>query len=351
MPARSWKWRMQGGAVTLAKKSIALVESGMAPDLILATDMLNLPVFLALARDCVPRVPVVLLMHENQLTYPLPDGADRDLTYAWINYLSCLSADHVVFNSEFHRREFLEALPSLLKAFPDYRHAGNIDGIGDRSSVLHLGVDLTSLEHRTTPPNGISETSEATRTLLWNQRWEYDRNPAAFFRLVDRLDEAGCDFQLILAGEQFGEEPSVFRQAIHRHAARIVHNGFADSVSDYGVLLHAADIVVSTSIHEFFGVAIIEAIYCGCHPLLPNRLSYPELIPQSLRRSDGHAPVLYETEDELFDAAVSLLTGQSRPLDAARLKSEVAHLDWRSHAKKFDELIEQVARPSPITPG
>ena len=48
---------------------------------------------------------------------------------------------------------------------------------------------------------------------------------------------------------------------------------------EYAALLWAADLVVSTAIHEFFGVAVVEAIYCGCRPVLPWRLSYPELIP------------------------------------------------------------------------
>ena len=59
-------------------------------------------------------VPVVLYLHENQLTYPLPEGVERDYTYAYINYLSALTADRVVFNSQHHYAEFMEALPVLL---------------------------------------------------------------------------------------------------------------------------------------------------------------------------------------------------------------------------------------------
>ena len=48
--ARYWKWRMQGGAVTLAQKAGDVVADGFSPDVIFATDMVNLPAFLALAR-------------------------------------------------------------------------------------------------------------------------------------------------------------------------------------------------------------------------------------------------------------------------------------------------------------
>ena len=73
LPGRFWKWRMHGGAVTLAS---AYRESGFAADLLLATDMLDLTTFLALTRDLTAGLPVALYLHENQLTYPLPaDGS------------------------------------------------------------------------------------------------------------------------------------------------------------------------------------------------------------------------------------------------------------------------------------
>ncbi len=63
---------MQGGAVTLAETGARAAMDGWTPDLIVATDMVNLPAFLALTRDRFARVPVLLYLHENQLTYPLP---------------------------------------------------------------------------------------------------------------------------------------------------------------------------------------------------------------------------------------------------------------------------------------
>ena len=39
MAARYWKWRMQGGAVTLAEKAREAYADGWRPDLVLASDM------------------------------------------------------------------------------------------------------------------------------------------------------------------------------------------------------------------------------------------------------------------------------------------------------------------------
>jgi len=343
MSARFWKWRMQGGAVTMARKVDQLLAGGFRPDVIFASSMVNLPAFLALRRNSLAGVPVVLFFHENQLTYPIPPTEKRDYTYSYINYLSCLAADRVVFNSQYHHDEFMEALPGLLRMFPDYTHLHTVNEIRRKSSVLHLGMDLQGHDRYDAeypPPNwgpGVKPP-----IVLWNQRWEYDKNPAEFFRLMNRLDDSGHEFRLILAGEHFEEQPYEFEKAFERYAERIIHYGYAEDFEEYSRLLHRADLVVSTAIHEFFGIAILEAIYCGCHPLLPDRLSYPELIPASLHRPLLHAPILYHTEDELFETLAAILKGRERPLPVSTLKSIPRHLDWKDHAGRFDELFDEV---------
>ena len=340
MADRYWKWRMQGGAVTLSAKAREVAASGFEPDVIFATSMVNLPAFLALTRDRFAETPVVLYFHENQLTYPLREGQERDLTYAYVNYLSALAADRVVFNSAFHHDEFFEALPELLRRFPDYTHLRTAQRLRDKSEVLHLGLDLAALDRHA---RRRDRDSSKAPIVLWNQRWEHDKNPEAFFRTMNRLDDAGCPFQLILAGEHFEVQPPAFETAFSRYADRIIHYGYAEDLPEYAGLLHRADVVVSTSNHEFFGVAIMEAIRCGCHPLLPNRLTYPELIPAQLHRPLLHAPVLYEDEDELFETLRRILTGEEHPLPAAVLREIPESLAWPEQIKAYDALLESVA--------
>ena len=69
-----WKWRMHGGAVTLADK---FIKSGAEPDIILASDMLDLSTFLALTRRQTSGIPAAVYFHENQICYPWsPDDQD-----------------------------------------------------------------------------------------------------------------------------------------------------------------------------------------------------------------------------------------------------------------------------------
>lgn len=335
MAARFWKWRLQGGAQTLARKCRQLVESGFTPDVILASSMVNIPAFLALSRKYIGNVPVVYYLHENQLTYPLSKEEKRDLSYAYINYLSCLAADQVVFNTEFHYNEFIRALPGLLRVFPDYTHLHTVSEIRAKSRVMHLGMNLQAHARYA----NTSGSDRGSPIVLWNQRWEYDKNPEAFFGLMNRLDDAGCRFRLILAGKRFEEQPSEFDTAFERYADQILHYGYAEDFEEYSRLLHRADIVVSTAIHEFFGIAMLEAIYCGCHPLLPNRLSYPELIPEKLHKPLLHAPILYDDDESLFTILKAMLMGEERPLPHGTLRGIVEHLDWSVHVEQYDALM------------
>ena len=343
MPGRFWRWRMEGGGVTLARKVREAVDDGFTPDVVFASDMVNLPAVLSLTRSSIGDVPVVMYFHENQLTYPLPPDRERERAYGITNYLSALAADRVVFNSHFHFEEFIEALPLLLRDFPDFTNLGTVRDIRDKSTVLHLGIDLAAHDaYRSERRLRRSRPTEAP-VVLWNQRWEYDKNPKGFFRIMNRLDDAGHSFRLLLAGKHFHEQPDEFEEAFERYAERILHYGYAEDFAEYSRLLHRADVVVSTAVHEFFGVAVMEAIYCGCHPLLPNGLSYPELIPETHHTPLLHAPVLYDDEQHLFDILSRVLEHEDRPLPPETLRKIPQRLDWSRHVEAYDALLEEAA--------
>jgi glycosyltransferase involved in cell wall biosynthesis len=328
LPGRFWKWRMQGGAVTLARKAQAL--SGQ-PDLLLASDMLNVPAFLALGGDHIARTPVALYFHENQLTYPLPPGEKRDLHYGFINFVSALRAEALYFNSSYHLDTFFDELPRLLKHFPDYNELWAVEALRAKSQVLPLGLDLSCLDaHR--PEH--AQTGPAQ--ILWNHRWEYDKDPETFFRAVYALAEEGLDFSLVLLGESFRNKPVEFLEARQRLGERIVHFGFAEDAATYGRLLWQADVVISTAKHEFFGASIVEACYCGCLPILPRRLSYPELIPPSV-----HEQCLY---DDFAGLVASLRRAVLRVEEtrAFSLHRHLSRFDWRRIAPRCDRLMEEI---------
>lgn len=341
LPGRNWKWRMQGGAVSLAAQAAGSAEDDprSLPDVLFVSDMLDLPTFLTLTAPAVSRAPRLLYFHENQLTYPLPPGVERDLNYGMRNIISALSAQRILFNSEYHRNEFLEAVAGLLEAMPDQVPQGVEAEVRRRSAVLPVGCDLRRFdEHR---ERGLREAAEGRwgdpsrgPLLLWNQRWEYDKAPGELFAALRLLRAEGVSFRLAVAGSGQGTPTREFLEARRDLDDHIVQWGRVGGDADYAALLWAADVVASTAIHEFFGIAVVEAVYCGCRPVLPRRLSYPELLPDSV-----HEDVLYR-EKELVPALARAL---SRPQEWSEdwQRTWVARFDWASLKRRYDAEIRQ----------
>ncbi len=333
---KGWKWRMHGDSVALAGM-VKEVEEEI--DLLFVSSMTNLPAFLALTNPRFSEVPKIMYMHENQFTQPIPEDVERDLTYCYINYLSMLAADRLIFSSKFHKDDVMRALPGFLENHPEDKHYNTLDNIVQKSIVLYPGLDLKRFDSEPDTRH-LNEHP----VIVWNQRWQFDRNPAMFFRVLNRLNDIDLKFDLILAGDTQHEKPEEFEKAWQRYGRHITHFGYVENKENYSKLLHSGDIVVSTATYEFFCVAIMEAIYCGCHPLLPARLHYPELIPQSLQKPLLHAPVLYETEDDLFRYLKDLITGGTKPLPKNSLQTINAHLDWDNKIDEFDQVFEEFAK-------
>jgi glycosyltransferase involved in cell wall biosynthesis len=322
-----WRWRMRGGAVTLARLAR---ERALRPDLIVASDMLDLTTFRALTADHLGGVPAAVYFHENQLTYPLPAGRQRDLSFAWVNYTAALCADAVLFNSAFHRDELLGALPGLLGRYHDFRELETVAAIAAKSHVLHPGVDLASLDVA-----GAGVDDGGAPAILWNGRWEYDKQPAAFFAALEALESRGTAFRLIVAGEHIDPGAAEFVAARERWAGRILHWGYAPTRAAYAALLRRARVVASAAVQEFFGIGVVEALYCGCAPVLPRRLNYPHLVPPEL-----HDACLYTDEAgmvELLEAALR------RPEERGRWRALAAPYDWALVASRYDAFFTALA--------
>ncbi len=327
LPDGEWRRRMRRGAQELAAASRAIDGDF---DLILATDMLDLPVFLALTRPRFARTPILLYMHENQFTYPRLKGTTFNSWFGQQNYLSACAADAVAFNSEFHRQDFLGALRSLAGQPNNWLVADAIPEIEAKSSVLPVGVDLAWMDaYRSEPDRSLPPL------ITWNHRWEFDKCPELFARALARLAEAGVPFRVAVAGEP-GPNPAP--ELVNLPALlgeRVVHHGFLASKADYARLLWESDIVISTTRHEFFGVAMVEALYCGCFPIAPERYNYPFLVPAEL-----HPTTLWKTESELMTLLANAMG--ERPEANASVRASAARFDWPAVAPGWDAAIDAI---------
>jgi glycosyltransferase involved in cell wall biosynthesis len=118
---------------------------------------------------------------------------------------------------------------------------------------------------------------------VWNHRWEYDKGPERLFGALRQLQQAGADFRVHVIGQQFRRQPAVFAEMHAQLKAHIGAWGMVEATAGYRRLLQQSHVALSTAMHEFQGLALLEATACGCVPLAPDRLAYPEFLPADCR--------------------------------------------------------------------
>ena len=331
LPPHKWKWRMRHAAVTLAELADKQQAAGRQWDVLFASDMLNLAEFLGLASNAVRRLPAVTYFHENQLTYPVRHDDRRDLHFALTNMTTALAAEQVWFNSTYHRDTFLDALRAFLRGMPDNRMPHVPETIRRKSSVQPPGIEVFS-RRKPRPPG-------PTR-ILWAARWEYDKDPETFFEAMEILQSHGVEFRISVIGEQFREVPEVFAVAHETFAERIDRWGYQRSRSEYEAALTEADVVVSTAVHEFFGISMVEAMSAGARPLLPQRLAYPEILAPL---GPAAAEFLYDGSAEQLAARLQAISAGADPGQwTAEHVGRVCELfDWKRRAEEMDYRLEE----------
>ncbi|XP_030435438.1 glycosyltransferase-like domain-containing protein 1 isoform X6 [Gopherus evgoodei] len=300
LPARKWHWR----ARTAALYFMQTVPANANYRILFASSVLNLTELIALRPD-LGKLKKVLYFHENQLAYPVQKYQERDFQYGYNQILSCLVADIVVFNSTFNMESFLTSIGKFLKLIPDHRPKDLEKIIRPKCQVLHFPIRFPDVSR------------------------EHDKDPESFFKVLLKLKEMDLPFHMSVLGETFTDVPDIFPEAKKALESSILHWGYLPRKDDYFQALCMADVVISTAKHEFFGVAMIEAVYCGCYPLCPNALVYPEIFP---------AEYLYSTPEQLFKRLQNFC---KRP-DIVRkhlYKGEMDQFSWAALRGKFRSLL------------
>lgn len=280
LPAKKWEWRLRASSLWLAQHLPAAPENTT----LFVSSMANLAELLGVRPD-LAQCHKVLYFHENQLSYPTrsgPEGAvltegAADFGSIWAQITSAVAADVCAFNSLWNLRSFIALIERHLNVIPDkaQRPSGIRELLAQKCVVAYFPVPAVL----TPPPAGFAVPPGAPLTILWNHRWEYDKAPEAFFGALRHLVDRGVCFRVAVLGERFGEAPPVFDASRPWLDAggHILHWGYVPDAEAYRRIVASCDVAVSTAVHEFFGVSLVEAALLGCAPLAPARLAYPEL--------------------------------------------------------------------------
>jgi glycosyltransferase involved in cell wall biosynthesis len=327
LPDRFWKWRLRGAALYWAGR----LEAPQAYDGLLSSSLMSLADLKALwGRQC---PPALVYFHENQLSYPLVPGESMDYQFGFTNISTALAADRLLFNSRYHLEAFIGALPGFLRMMPDCRPNWIKKAIEKKAVVVYPGCHFNPHLHlavakRSGPP-----------LVIWNHRWEHDKNPEAFFLALRAVQRRGIEFELALLGQSFENKPLEFEAAARLFSGRIVQHGQVPSRTAYYQWLRRGTIVVSTALQENFGIAVVEAMAHGCLPLLPARLSYPEIVPETF-----HADFLYGSQEELETKLAHLLAhwNQFEP-QRRKLAAAMSVYAWPNAVEAFDRELDRLA--------
>lgn len=326
-PDQFWRWRLRGGAVTLAEAFATHVVEHGAPDVVVVSGMVDVAAFTGLARKVLAATPVAMYLHESQLLYPAAPNQRPDNAAALTNWRSMAAADALWFNSAFHRDAIRGALPALLRSQPEPTHEHLIDQVFANTAVLWPGVATNWLI-------AGERTSNAVPRVLWNQRWAHDKNPRSVFAALVAMAEQGLEFTVALAGENQRPDSDDVAWVTDRLGDRVDHQGYAPA-AEYERLLLSSDVVVSAADHEFFGIALVEAMAAGAVPVLPARLSFPELVEPA-----WHDVALYP-DGALRSRLTEVLSGLGAAQDATQgLRQSMARFDAAVAARAHDDAVD-----------
>ena len=335
LPGRFWKWRMEASAIELANQ---LNDSTESYDILLCSDMMDLSLFKSLLHSEHSGTPIIYYLHENQLNYPR-SSMDREYErseahYGFINYKSCLVADYCAFNSQWHLSHFIGALESLFVKLPDYQPFDSISSIQNKSAILPIPMPISELESIEKDPTLQSDIP----VLLWNHRWEYDKQPEVFIELCDKLSESHKSFKINFLGQHHKSSTQAIDNFKSRHADRILHFGYVHNYVKYVQIMKASHILPVTAIHDFFGISVMEAIACDVIPVLPRGMVYEDhykQLPESCFHSDFQS---------LYDNTVLHMEAIKKASSSDSLSQDLSSYDVQSILSQYDSYFEDIKK-------
>ncbi len=353
LPARYFSWRIRGNSMSWAfgEDRETLLKHY---DLVIATSMTDLSAL----RGFIPSLgatKTIVYFHENQFAYPATDRAQKNVEPMILNLYTALSADQLIFNSQFNFQTFITGAAQLLKKLPDFIPSEIIATLTAKSSVIPVPL-ITANSNQTSVPqpctasiatawlkytsNAALKSEKRPVLIAWAARWEYDKGPDRLLAIIRALQDNHVDFRLCIMGQKFRHIPESFQQIEQFFAHRLDQFGYAETRAEYLLWLKHADIFLSTAVHEFQGLSVLEAVNEHCIPVLPKRLVYPELFAQQYlyEGSENIATEAQNAAKMIASIANTLASGQGID-ELIPVKVDVS---WRALKADYQTVIDRL---------
>nr|XP_033802477.1 glycosyltransferase-like domain-containing protein 1 isoform X3 [Geotrypetes seraphini] len=331
LPAKKWHWR----ARTAALYFMQTIPPNENYRVLFASSVLNLAELIALRPD-LGKLKKVLYFHENQLIYPVQKCQERDFQYGYNQILSCLVADVVVFNSNFNMESFLASVSKFLKLIPDHRPKDLDKLIRPKCQVLHFPIKFPNVNRFLPECKRIrfqkaSEVGGEADAYL-SEGLHSQRKIGATEILVKN---SALDLESVLCTTQQGGPHKLLTTPEEQIKSKPSEGTNPCQEKDKQLMTYSPDSSLAKMddqqrpLHIVWPHRWLEAVYCGCYPLCPKALVYPELFP---------AEYLYSTPEQLYKK----LQNFCRKPDIVRkhlYKGEMAPFSWAALRSKFRFLL------------
>lgn len=262
---RFFSWRMGGNAMSFKNQFHQKLQQKY--DVLLATSMTDLSTLVGLYPH-LNQIPKLLYFHENQFAYPKNNNQQGLLEIQLRNIYAAMVADQLFFNSAYNRDSFLSGVSGFIDKMPDGISQELLSTFDDKAYVLPVPIKGDCVPTDKTVNNKVTE-------VIWNHRWEHDKGPETLLKLMQLCaNQPNIKFHVI--GQKFRNIPPSMQEIINNHKHQCLTLGYVESREKYIEILQHADVVLSTAHHDFQGISVLEAVACGCKPIVPNRLVYPE---------------------------------------------------------------------------
>lgn len=332
LPARFFNWRIRGNALSWFFQEKTVLSHQY--DLIFATSMVDLATLKGLFPS-LAETPSLVYFHENQFVYPNNQHQPLRIEPQMVTLYNGLAASRLLFNSHYNLATYLSGIEQLLSKMPDCVPNNVISHLAERSEVVPVPIDLPAIQTRKTYSEPLK--------LVWNHRWEFDKGPERLYALLVLLTDRNIHFKIHIIGQKFQRSPEVFQTIKKQFHKQIISFGYQSERIDYLNILSQSDLVLSTAVHEFQGLAVLEAVAYGCIPIVPDRLCYSELFEDDFRYQscmDNHHKEIMSMCDTIEHWHRYLKSGQISKAP------DLSMFTWKHLERKYQQAILATANQS-----
>lgn len=200
-------------------------------------------------------MPALIAQHHYIIHKSLPYPIDQQFARRWLQTGGSLAADRVIYNSK-------HAANMASESFSDLLSAVQLEKLAQKSIVLPFGL-LSGAE-----PAAPTKDNLMPPVFVFNHRFEGYKQADLTFEQFARLRESGHKFS-VWATQTAGQKTR----------AGIDKSVYAPDRADYLRNIAVPAINTMNSVHETFCISILDSLALGHLVVLPNAVTFPELVP------------------------------------------------------------------------